>query len=193
MEKDYFKKKRIYHFMLVILMIVIFSPLCMECSSKDQKPKINNAELKDFEIPMYGYAENVEPYTLEDGLIRGVAYTVKIPYPPPDVLDFYDEAMRKIGYEPFVEEYLKYADRKWQTFVDSTKKGQPYIAQLTASWADPKSKVRTVLNLRYYWYVDHSKSKIILGENFDLNITFQVMPFFDVPRGDEFEREQGAK
>jgi hypothetical protein len=186
MEKEYFKKMRTVHFVLVILMVVIFFPLCMECSSKDQKPKINNLELKDFEIPMYGYAENVKPYTLEDGLIRGVTYTVKMPYPAPDVLSFYDEAMRKIGYEPFVEEHLKYADRKWQTFVDSTKKRRPYIAQLTASWADGKRETRTTLILQYYWHVDHNKPKIILGENFDLNITFQIMPFFNVPRGDEF-------
>jgi len=174
------------HFVLVILIVVVLSSLCMECgSNKDQEIKNNQIDLKNFEIPMYGYAENVKPYTLEDGLIKGVSYTVKWPYPAPGVLEFYDEAMRKIGYEPFVEDHLKYADRTWQTFIDSTIKGQPYVAQLNARWVDPKREVRAVLNLRYYWYVDHSKTKIILGEDYNLNITFQIMPFFTVPRADE--------
>jgi len=187
MQNQYFIKMQAFHVLLVILLVVALSSLCIECGSKDQKPKINQVDLKDFEIPMYGYAENVKPYTLEDGLIKGVSYTVKIPYPAPDVLKFYDEAMRKIGYESFVEDHLKYADRIWQTFIDGTIKGQPYVAQLNASWADPKREVIAILNLRYYWYVDHTKPKIILQENYNLNITFQIMPFFNVPRGDEFE------
>ena len=180
-------KMQAVQIVLIILTIVVLSSLGIKCDSKDQKLKTNQIDLKGFEIPMYGYAENVRSYTLEDGLIKGVSYKVKMPYPAPDVLNFYDEAMRKIGYEPFVEEHLKNADRKWQTFVDSTKKGQPYVAQLNARWTDPKRKVRTILNLRYYWYVDHTKSKILLEENHNLNITFQIMPFFTVPRGDEFK------
>ena len=129
------------------------------------------------QFPIYSGAKGIKEYSLKDGLIKGIFYKVKIPYPAKEVLDFYEKEMKKMGYIPFVEEDLKYADRTWQTFQDTTKRGSPYVNQLIAYWVNPQKTKRVVLGLRYCYYVKPNNSKVVLGYNDDLEVTFQIMPF----------------
>jgi hypothetical protein len=104
-----------------------------------------------------------------------------LPYATKEVLEFYDKKLGKAGYKPYIEEHRQRGDREWFTFIDGTKKEKPYVAQLTASWADPTGTKRANLVLRYYWYVDSSKSNVTLGANDDMNVDFQIMPFVKLP------------
>lgn len=188
MELESHKKSNTFRFAFISLIVGVIAFFFVGCGSgKNGRSETKGVSTSDFKIPIYGYAQNVKPFVLEGGLVRGVSYTVKLPYPAPDVLNYYDEAMNEIGYQPFVEEHSKYTDRTWQTFVDGTMKGRPYVTQLNANWVDQKHENRAVLNLRYYWYPDHTSAKIVLGENDDLNVSIQIMPFLRAPEGFELK------
>lgn len=120
-------------------------------------------------------------YVLNKGLTEGVYYQVRLPYATKEVLDFYDSKLKKEGYTPYVENNFKQGDREWFDFIDETKKGKPDVAQLSASWIDQTGTRRANLVLRYYWYVDHRNSKVILGANDEMNVDFQIMPFVKLP------------
>jgi hypothetical protein len=98
-----------------------------------------------------------------------------------EVLEFYDKKLEREGCKPYVEEYYQRGDREWFTFVDRTKKGEPTVAQLTASWVDQTGAKRANLVIRYFWYVDNQKPLVILGANDDMNVDFQIMPFMKLP------------
>jgi predicted component of type VI protein secretion system len=157
-----------------------------------ERNKETKSEIQNFIIPIYIGAKNIKYYTLKNEMIKGVSYEVKLPYDSKEVLEFYDKEMRQIGYNPFVEDYYKYADRIWQTFVDSTKKGEPYVAQLIANWVDSNHTKRARLVLNYYWYVNHQKPKYVLGFNEDLNVDFQIMQFVKLPPP-AFEKDKEDK
>ena len=107
---------------------------------------------------------------------------VTIPYPSKDVLDFYDKEMSKRGYKPFVEEYYKYANRKWQSFEEVTKKDKLYVSQLIADWVDSNRSRRAVRVLHCYWHLkmkEHNRS--ILEVEDVQHVIFQIMPFVTIP------------
>lgn len=144
---------------------------------------------KEFQrISSYIGAQQIKYYSYNNGSTQGVSYHVKLFYPTKEVLEFYDKKLAKYGYRPYVEKYYKYADRKWQMFIDGTKEGKPNVAQLTASWIDSTGTKRANLVLRYYWYVDSSKSEVTLGFNDDMHVDFQIMPFMKLPPPAYLER-----
>lgn len=141
-------------------------------------------------ISFYIGAEQTKYYSRNNGLTEGVYYHVRLPYATKEVLEFYDKKLGKEGYKPYVEEYYRHGDREWSTYTDETKKGKPEVAQLTASWVDPTGTKRADLLLRYYWYVDRSKSEVILGANDDMNVDFQIMPFVKLPPPQRSEQQK---
>lgn len=132
-------------------------------------------------LSFYVGAQQTKYYTFNDGSTEGVSYHVRLPYATKEVLEFYDKKLGKEGCKPYVEEHRQRGDREWFTFIDGTKKEKPYVAQLTASWVDQTGTKRANLVLRYYWYVDSSKSNVTLGANDDMNVDFQIMPFMKLP------------
>lgn len=149
---------------------------------------------EDFKrISFYIGAQQIKYYTFNDGSTEGVSYHVRLPYATKEVLEFYDKKLGKEGYKPYVEEYYQRGDRVWFTFTDGTKKEKPEVAQLTASWIDPTGTKRTNLVLRYYWYIDRSKSEVILGANDDMNVDFQIMPFMKLPPPQRQPEQQSVK
>ena len=182
------KLKCKFHFINILLLAVIItikinmivSPV-PECRG-DEVGERNSKIISKTLIPIYPGAINVKHYSLKNGLIKGVSYKVKLPYPSKDVLDFYDKEMSKRGYKPFVEEYYKYVDRKWQFLEDVTKKDKLYVSQLIADWVDSNRKRRVVLVLRYYWHLkmkEHNRS--ILEVEDVQHVIFQIMPFVIIP------------
>jgi len=178
------KLKCKFHFINILLLTIIItikinmvvSPV-PECRG-DEVGERNSKIISKTQIPIYPGAMDVKHYSLKNGLIKGVSYKVKLPYPSKDVLDFYNKEMSKRGYKPFVEEYYKYADRKWQFFEDVTKKDKLYVSQLIAYWVDSNRKRRVVLALRYYWHLkmkEHNRS--ILEVEDVQHVIFQIMPF----------------
>jgi hypothetical protein len=87
-------------------------------------------------LPVYFPAGDVKYYSRGDS-ITGVFYSTKLPFSKQAsevILEFYDIKTKQLGLKPFVEDYYKYADRKWSDpFIDETKKDNPNIVQLNAS------------------------------------------------------------
>ncbi len=170
-----------------ILIVAILAALAIPIFAKYQETRNASSEIsteKKQSLPVYFPTGEAKYYSRADS-VSGVSYKTKLPYSPQAaevVLEFYDKKMKELGLQPFVEDYYKYADRKWSTpYIDATAKGNPHIVQLNASWADTTKSRRADLNLKYYWFVDNSQSTVILGFNDDLKVDFQIMPFMVLP------------
>lgn len=146
-------------------------------------------DIHKFEIPVYPGAIKKETSVSKNNNIKGVSYKLKKYYPAEDVLAYYEKEMKNLHYNPFAEDYLKYADRNWQTFSDSVQEGKPYIAQLTADWIDFQKNTRAKLVLRYFWYGLNKSSPVVLTDNENLNVIFQIMPFYILPDPDKLKEK----
>jgi hypothetical protein len=166
------------------LVLAIFTALLLSalvaCSSKvTGEDQGNSKENNQFELPVYPDAKNIRHEVLKKYNIKAVSYEAKISYPATDIVNFYDKEMTRIDFKPFVEEYHKETDRKWNHYEDGTIEGNPYVAGLSISWADSNHTRRATLILRYYWYERHG-APIVLENNDNLKVSFQVMPFVTV-------------
>ncbi|MBI5695859.1 MAG: hypothetical protein HZC51_09010 [Nitrospirae bacterium] len=95
------------------------------CNERELTKEEIAVKPKELNLPVYDFAQNVKFYNHED-VVRGVSYKVRLPYGPDvttDMLEFYDSKMQQLGYKPFVEDYYKYADRTWGSFIDGTIEG----------------------------------------------------------------------
>jgi hypothetical protein len=165
---------------VVICMISLLGMISCSDNNNDTKKELLS-EISSFESPIYPKAENIKSFSLKNDLIQGVSYELEVHYPAKEVLNFYEKEMARLGFEPFVEEYYKYGDKVWQTFIDSTREGNPHVAQLLADWVDIQKTKRAKLILRYSWYVEHPSQRLVLTDNNDLKVVFQLMPFFTLP------------
>ncbi len=170
-----------------ILIVAIIAALSIPVIGHYREARNTSSDIsaeKKKSLPVYFPSGEVKYFSRGDS-VSGVFYQTKLPYSKQAaevLLEFYDKKMKDLGLQPFVEDYYKYADRKWSTpFIDATAKGNPNIVQLNASWADGAKSKRADLNLRYYWYVDNSQSTATLGFNDDLKVNFQTMPFIVLP------------
>lgn len=55
------------------------------------------------------------------------------------------------------------------------------IAQMKIDWVDLKKTKRATLLMQYY-YTDNDLSSVILTNNDKLKVTFQVSPFYTLPK-----------
>jgi hypothetical protein len=160
-------------------LLILFLLACTE--NGISKGKQSTDQIVNFDLPIYPEAKDVKTYFNDKNATRGVSYILEEFYPSMEVVEYYDAEMSRLGFQPFVEEYYKYADRTWQTFTDSTKKGSPLVGQLVASWIDPKGEMRATLALRYYWQQRNTSSPIVLSDNKEMHVNFQVGRFFKLP------------
>lgn len=174
----YFKKPRKNGHLLffIIFFFLLIIPGCNE--EKGSSPSIDP---KSRNIPVFPKAQNIKTFTMKNGNIQGLRYTVNERYPAKEVLKFYETKMKKLKFNPFVEECYKNSDRKWQRFIDGTKENEPYVAQLTADWVNSSKTKRIKLILNYYWENYDGSSKIVLSNNENLFVTVQIMPFYTLP------------
>ena len=66
---------------------------------------------------------NVQTYRDNTIGILNISYNVNLRFPLKEVLRFYDDKFKEIGWVPFVEPYYRYGDRIWQHFIDGTVEG----------------------------------------------------------------------
>lgn len=166
-------------FFLIILSIFLLIVGCKgETSNSDYSNESDLPIIENFKVPVYPGSKNFKKFSIKNGKIEGIKYEVNERYPDGKVLDFYKNEMKHLNYIPYVEEGCQENDREWQRFIDSTKKGSPYIAQLTADWVNSQKTKRVKLILNYYWKGYDNSSKIVLSKNKDLIVTVQIMPFY---------------
>jgi hypothetical protein len=160
-----------------ILTIIIFWLLflatnwgCDIWKTKEEKELI--AGIKNFEIPLYENPKNVDYFSNNGGLIKGVTYNVSIYYPAQELISFYENKMAALGFTHFKEKNSSLEGHKWGFYEDGTITGSPDVAHLNISWVDERK--RAILVLKYFWY-GKTDSGIILENNLDLNVSFQIM------------------
>ena len=173
-------KKRKTSLIIVYLIPILFITVSVSTSNESIKNKLLS-EIKSFDFPIYPDKINLEKFSLNSGYTQGITYYLKIEYPANEIVSFYEKQMAVLEFHPFIEDYYKYSDRNWESFVDSTRKENPYIAQFMADWVDAERSKRAKLILRYYWYGKDPSSPIILTDNDNLHVVFQIMPYFTLP------------
>jgi len=115
--------------------------------------------------------------------IRFVEYKVRLSFPSKDVVQFYDNKLKAIGWVPFVEPNYPKSDRKWQQFIDSTVEGRPLVHQLVAQWVNKDSTRIAGLFITYCSRYSNMKEELYEKEpnNNIQEIVVQVMPFCILP------------
>lgn len=172
------KQKKFYRNFLIILSIPLLITGCKgETPNSDYSNGSDLPVIETSEVPVYPGADNLNRFSMKNGKIEGIKYEVNERYPDGKVLDFYETEMKHLNYVPYIEEEYKDSDREWQRFIDSTKEGSPYVAQLMADWLNSKKTKRVKLILNYYWKGYDGLSKIVLSKNKGLIVTVQIMPF----------------
>jgi len=139
---------------------------------KTEEEKELILEIKNFEIPLYENAKNVDFFANNGGLVKGVSYNVSIYYPAQELISFYQNKMKALGFTHFKEENSNPEGHKWGFYNDGTIKDSPDVAHLNISWVDERK--RAILILKYFWY-EKSDSGIILENNLDLSVSFQII------------------
>jgi hypothetical protein len=172
------KPKKFSKYFLIVLSIPLLITGCKEgTSNSDYDNGSDLPVIENSEVPIYPGADNLNKFSMKNGKIEGIKYEVNERYPDGKVLAFYEAEMKHLNYVPYIEEDYKDSDRKWQRFIDTTKEGSPYVAQLMADWVNSKRTKLVKLILNYYWKGYDGSSKIVLSKNKGLIVTVQIMPF----------------
>jgi hypothetical protein len=82
--------------------------------------------------------------------LKTLEYKVHLRFPSKDVVNFYDDKLKEIGFVPFVDPGLSRGDRTWKKFTDGTIKGDPLVHQLHAHWTNKDHSKMLVLVIKYY-------------------------------------------
>jgi hypothetical protein len=129
-----------------------------------------------FEIPVISNGYNIKTAINKPKGTKSTNYLVKIKYPALEVLEFYDARFRQMG---FVSSFNgRFGERKWECFIDGTKKGNPRVRQLLALWINHKLHAEAVLVLTY--------EKTGKKWEDELRVLCQVQPTIDTKRLENF-------
>ncbi|MEW6296089.1 MAG: hypothetical protein AB1467_07445 [Candidatus Diapherotrites archaeon] len=128
------------------------------------------------------YPQSYDVKTYQDiPNVRDVKYKVRLPFPSKEVLLFYDNKLKDIGWLPFVQPNYPKNDRKWWQFVDFRIEGKPLVHQLTAYWVNKDRTKLVFLVIKYYSRYLNKQWNMYAGEknpNNDIQeIALQIGPF----------------
>lgn len=98
-------------------------------------------------IPVFSGAYNLEMFINKPEGTKSINYLIKIKYPAIEVLEFYDEQFKQMGYRPSF--YSRFGKREWEYFTDGTRKEDPKVRQLISLWFNPEVQAEAVLVMRY--------------------------------------------
>jgi len=124
------------------------------------------------EIPVFSGAYDVNKGINSSTETTHLSFKVKASFPASEVISFYDDYFASKGLEQFSGD--NYGDRKWNSYIYSSRQGEPKIDQWIGTWIDKSKKVRIVLSFRYMRSKDESRHD-------ELEVFCQVRPFFLMP------------
>jgi len=115
--------------------------------------------------------------------IRFVEYKVRLSFPSKEVVQFYDNKLKAIGWVPFVEPNYPESDRKWQQFIDGTVEGRPLVHKIAAQWVNKHNSRMVLMVITYHSRYSNMKEKLYAIEpnNNIQEVAVQVMPFYILP------------
>jgi hypothetical protein len=146
----------------------------------------NDDEARIIEI-QYPKSYDVKTYQDKVNGVLGVIFKVHLTFPSKEVLYFYDNKLKEIGWTPFCEPYYIENDRKWQKYIMWPVEGDALKHQLKhqllAKWVN-KDKTRMLLLAIVYYSKNITKEEQINAAkpNNDLQVVIlQFMPFIILP------------
>jgi hypothetical protein len=156
---------------LTIILFVI-SIGCGICNGA----KAENDPYPMFEFPVVSSGYDIKGFINKPKGTKSTNYILKVKYPAPEVLDFYNTRFKEMGYTPSFNG--RFGDREWECFIDGTKKGNPRVRQLLALWINPELHTEVVLALIY------EKTGKNWGD--ELHVLCQIQPTIDTGRLENF-------
>lgn len=134
-------KRKIY--LLLILMVISFG-----CKKEAEKKRF--FDLTSLKIPYYSNAESVHQGIDKNKLKKTILYSVAIPYPEKNVLNFYDIELSKFGFKVFLPKMYS-ETRKWSLLFDIVDGKKHNNAQLDAFWINESKHFIAWLALFTEW------------------------------------------
>jgi hypothetical protein len=120
--------------------------------------------------------------------VHYVKYKVRLSFPSKEVLHFYDDKLKAMGWVPFVEpNYPKFCNREWGQIIDGTVEGIPIVHRLCAQWVSKDKTSMFLLVISYhsiYQNWQEKRNAYYRGANPNNNIqkvSLQFMPFNILP------------
>lgn len=164
------------------MFIKVFFFLCIIIFAADTIVALSGNDDESYIIGIR-YPKSYDAKTYEkssDGVVN-VRYKVRLAFLSKEVLQFYDNKLKEIGWVHFTQP--AYRDREWHTFIDGTAKRAPRIHQLLATWENKDKSRMIVFGLRYYSTKMTMKDKYSAKEpdNDIQEVLLQIMPFMILP------------
>ncbi|MEW6296043.1 MAG: hypothetical protein AB1467_07215 [Candidatus Diapherotrites archaeon] len=125
---------------LLFCILVFAAGTRVSWSSNDDEDYIIGLRYpKSYDVKTYGDIPNV----------RDVKYKVRLSFPSKEVLLFYDNKLKDIGWLPFVQPNYQESDRRWKQIVDATVEGNPLVHRLIAKWVNKDRTKLVFLVIKY--------------------------------------------
>ncbi len=160
---------KIFGIFLLLLTSVVFFAAC-----KNEKTLQKNL-YPDFPLPAYKNAFNISENNNPKLLGKNIVYNLNLPFPPQELLDFYDDYFAKKDLKIIADDSLN--KREWQIQNSIPK-------QYVARWKDKNEDIRVLLTLTY----KNNKN----NQNF-LEIFCSIHPFVSSDKLDRFiEKNSGT-
>jgi hypothetical protein len=161
----------------LIIIFVVASYLLL--GAKEKKNPLPNIE-----IPIYMNAYEINKYVNNQIGRKEIFYKINIKFPAREVILFYENKFRKMGFFPYSED--GYGNRRWENFNLKTGNWESTTqipARYIATWVDTKRKIRIVLFLRYEYDATNRdwKNKLL--------VNCSVQEFFEFKDMDTFNEE----
>jgi hypothetical protein len=126
------------------------------CKKEAEKKRF--LDLTSLKIPYYSNAESVHQGIDKNKLKKTILYSVAIPYPEKNVLDFYDIELSKLGFKVFLPKMYS-ETRKWSLLYDIVDGKKHNNAQLDAFWINENKHFITWLALFTEWNQETDNTK----------------------------------
>jgi hypothetical protein len=174
MIRKMFKKA----FLLFFIVILALSPKISFSSKDDESYLLSLRYPKSYDEKQ----GQIGPDT------RYITYKVRLLFPSKEVVRFYENKLKALGWLPFVEpNYPDFCNKKWDHFIDGTIMGEPIVHVLCTQWVNKDNSRMYGLVIRYLsTYLNereraYAYTRKECPNNLIQEVTFQVGPFFTLP------------
>jgi hypothetical protein len=135
------------------VLLTTFILLCFGCNKTEQDfSKIPSDKISQLHVSgAYNFYDARPEIALpQTEAYSCVGYQIKVKYPAESVISFYEEKLKGLGFELYIDSKWTGGKYEWQAFGDSTNKVKPCNCQYLRDWVN-KDKTRVaMLSINYY-------------------------------------------
>jgi len=112
-----------------------------------------------------------------------LSYSIEIPYPANEILEFTEEILKKHGWMKRQQKKQSTdTNNQWEVFIDGTEEGEPVVHRWSEIWVNKEKTRMIIVVFKYYSYISNLKEKLCLKVplNNILNIIIQIGPYVEI-------------